>query len=258
MNPAKRGDLAVVHVGDRSADHYELAVVTSITRDGQVKAVRRITGRDAAAGTTAPTRLQAAPRGATIVLPAAQFSVSEAIAATIDRRATQAGDLPAYDNPVDLLRDLHPWTIGDTTCLDHVRGIAYAFLRNGADQRCDDCGVTTYGDSRIDISAAIPTVHCQPSCPVGVNYTTNYPVGLDVEVTRGFAAGATARIERVSDSYVADTPPDDAGTRYYSGRSYTVSLAGWGYRTLGESIFRPVDPHLADRYTVRRDVTSSR
>ena len=256
MNPAKRGDLAVVHVGERSADHYELAVVTSITRDGQVKAVRRITGRDAAAGTTAPTRLQAG-RGATIVIPVAQFSVPEAIGAVLDHRATQAGDLPAYANPVDLLRDLHPWAIGDTTCLDHVRSIAYAFLRNGADQRCDDCGVTTYGDSRIDTSAAVPTVHCQPSCPVGVNYTTNYPVGLDVEVTGGFAAGATARIERVSDSYVADTPPDEAGTRYYSGRSYTVNLPGWGCRTLDESIFRPVDPQLRDRYTVRREVTSS-
>lgn len=267
MLPAKRGDLAIIrtvsriayqHLPTESTIRYELAVVTSITRDKTVKAVRMITGREAAAGNTKPTDVTKLPRFGMLILPAAELRVTDAIAAMLDRRANpETGALPTCTNPLDLLRDLHPWTTGSTSCLDELRSAAYRFLLESADQRCDDCGVTTYGDGRIDMSRTVPAVRCQPACPIGVNYTTNYPIGLDVEIIDGFAAGATAVIEGVSDHYPSDFPPDDKGTRYYSGRSYTVTLAYWGRRTFGEDVFRPSNPQLADRYTVRREAPAT-
>jgi hypothetical protein len=259
MQTARRGDLAILHTttrtthsaeNDRTRLELELAVITSITRDGQPKAVRRITGRAAAAGQTKPISVDRLQPHALRVIPAAQLRVPDALAAMLGRRADLATDeLPAYTSPVELLRDLHPWVVGPTDCLAVLRAAAIVEVRDGRDQRCGRCGVATYGDGRIVTGAdGCPVAYCAPACPIEVNFTTDYPVGLEVVITQGFAAGAIGRIERVNDAY----PPDRDGTRYYAGRAYVMTLPYWGERQFTESIVEPCDTRLIDRYASRR------
>jgi ferredoxin len=264
MKIARRGDLAVTQITTRieyqheptqTSTRYRLSLVTSITREGQVKAIREITSRSALVGATKPIRVERLPRHSMVILPAAGFQVTAALAAVAERRADPAnGSIDAYDSPVELLRDLHPWTIGERDCLAEIRHAAYRYVNDGNDKRCATCGVVTYDRTTIAIADdGCPVVHCSRACPVGVDFTTNYPVGLEVMVTSGFAAHLTARIERVSDAY----PPDRDGQSYYAGRSYSLRLPHWGYRSFPEQYVRPVDPDLTQRHAVRREARTS-
>ena len=260
MHSAKRGDLAIIRTagqhGDRLAARYDLAVVTACTRDGDAKAVRHVTGSTAG---NPPTALNRLPSHALAVVPADRFHVAAALA-TIQAGYGSTGAPASYASPVDLLRALNPHRKADPDCLATLRHLAYQHLSESPDQRCATCGVTTYGNGHVAYDAArIPTAVCAGPCPTGVDYTTDYPVGLEIMITKGFAAGTITHIERVSDAYLSDTtrpgqPPA------YAGRSYTWTSPVWGRRTLAEDYVRPVDDGMAERYAVHRTVlgTASR
>ncbi|WP_433294517.1 hypothetical protein ACQP2F_33310 [Actinoplanes sp. CA-030573] len=233
----------------------ELAVITSITRDGRPRAVRRLTNRAAVAGQTKPVDVDRLQPHALRVVPAAQMRVNDALAAIQARRAdADTGEVASYTSPVELLRDLHPWVVGPVDCLAILRAAAVVEVRDDRNQRCSACGVATYGDGRIVIADdGCPTAYCAPGCPIGVNFATDYPVGLEVIITQGFAAGAIGSIERVSDAY----PPDLDGTRYYAGRAYVMTLPYWGERQFTEDIVEPRDAQLVDRYAVRRGTSTA-
>lgn len=256
MTAVKRGDLAIIHTSSPAGRHeptrwLNLSVVTSITRAGDVKAVRQITGHGTTAGATKPTSIGRLNPHAMLIIPATQFRVAEALAAIQARHADpKTGGILDYASPVDLLRDLHPWATGPDDCLSRLRSAAHTEIRDNRDQRCAACGVTTYGDGRITTAEdGCPAAFCNPTCPVGVNFTTNYPIGLPVTITAGFAAGSTGRIDAVADAY----PSDLDGTAHYAGRSYRLTLYPWGERCLPEEIVAPQDPALADRYATRRE-----
>src|ERR1044072_9841615 len=106
---AKRGDLAIVRTASRisvqngdayTTVSYTPAVVTSITGDGSVKAVREITGADAAAGETKPRTVAHLGTHSMIVLSQTDGSVVECLQAMIARRAGEGGDLSACEPAV--------------------------------------------------------------------------------------------------------------------------------------------------------------
>jgi hypothetical protein len=264
MQTARRGDLAILHAMNNTSQPassamtglvLELAVITSITRDGRPKAVRRMTSHAAVAGQTKPVAVDRLQPHALRVVPATQMRVNDALVAILARRAdADTGEMAPYTSPVELLRDLHPWVVGPVDCLAILRAAAVVEIRDDHDQRCSTCGVTTYGDGRIVIGDdGCPAACCTPACPIGVDFATSYPVGLKVIITRGFAAGAVGSIERVSDAY----PPDPDGTRYYAGRAYVMTLPGWGRRQFDEDIVEPREARLADRYAVRRSTSTA-
>ncbi|MEV0734196.1 hypothetical protein [Polymorphospora sp. NPDC050346] len=250
MHPAKRGDLVVTKTAKRTL--YDVGVVTSITREGRIKTVRKITGRDSRAPEPKPTRIDDIPPHARAVLPATQIRVPDVIATITARRTDpDTGHLPPYTSPVELLRDLNPWTTGGTDCLEsNIRPVAYLHVKDSTDQRCGTCGVTTHGVSRIAFDAdRCPVAYCDPTCPLGVNFATDYPIGLEVIVKGGYASGAIAQIIGVTDAY----PSEIDGTRNWVFRRYTLELPFWGVRHICEADVEPTDPTLIARYAVRRD-----
>jgi hypothetical protein len=257
MQQVRRGDLLVTQSvepndGLRTVDQrstYHLALVTSATRERQLSRARRITGRDTdsvylTAGALAPSFWT--------ILPAATLHVADAVAAiTATRSRPGAVLLPPYTSPVELARDLAPWRRGDHD-LGELRSAAYRFTQEDDDKRCARCGVTCRDRARIEFDTNdCPVAFCDPACPVGVAFVTDYPVGTQVQITQGFAAGATVAIKRVSDSFVNEPfrpqdPPE------YVGRSYVVDLPYWGRRPMTEDIVRPVDEALVNQHAVRR------
>lgn len=133
-----------------------------------------------------------------------------------------------------------------------ARAVAHHRLRNAIDDnsaRCHRCGVVMYGAAAIvDGPDGRLVAACQNTCPAGVNFHTAYPVGTEVMITDGFAMGAVARIEAVSDAY----PPDGQGIAHYAGRAYVVTLPSWGRRPISEDYVKPTDERLTDEYAVVR------
>jgi hypothetical protein len=264
METTHRGDLAILHIHSRIAQQhgpgcdqasYRVALVTSITRTGEVKAVRDITGPDAIAGATRPIPVGRLPRHSMIIIPASRLHVANALAAILALRSDPGtGYLPAYDSPVELLRDLIPHHKADPGCLAVLRNAAYRHVEYATDQRCGICGVCGRDDYRITTDAdGCPMRVCREECPIGVSFTTDYPIGLKVRVVGDFADGMTTRVEHVRDN--CSTEP---GQRpHYASRTYWVCLPGWGFRSFLESYLRPADERLTERYTVRRDESAT-
>lgn len=268
MRKASRGDLLVTYSieaadGFRTATQrttFHLAVVAGVSREREIVRARRITGlaTDSAYITAKQLTPILQPSGAWSrpvaleLLPAAELRVADAIAAITAQRG-KPGEilLSPYASPQELARDLAPWR-KDGHNLGELRSAAYRFLQEDDDMRCARCGVTCRDRARIEFDDDdCPIAVCDPACPTGVNFTTSYPLGTKVQITTGFAAGAIAAVERVSDSfvnepYLPDEPP------VYVGRSYVVDLAHWGRRPMTEEIIRPVDEDLVDRHAVRR------
>src|SRR5439155_26218157 len=118
-------------------------------------------------------------------------------------RAHEPGYLPGYDAASELLRDLLPHT-RDRDALARLTYHARRHVQDDIDFHralCARCGVNTYDKGTADTDAAgCPVPMCQTS-PAGVDFTTAYPVGTEVMVTDGFAAGSIARIESIADAY---------------------------------------------------------
>ncbi|MGI5243171.1 hypothetical protein [Dactylosporangium sp. CA-139066] len=251
MKHAARGDLVIIRRTEQTdsgtrAHHFELGTVASATRDGLAKTVRNITGTN----TARPVRLDESAALNTLVIPASRFYVTPALdRIRADRTDLQSGQVPVYDSPAVLLRDLAPFHAADPDCLAELRAVAVRHLIEDPDARCATCGVITHDHGSINYDDdRCPFVACAPACPIGVDFTTNYPVGLSVRITRGFAEGATATIESVGDAY----PPDLDGRTYYAGRSYFVTLPFWGRRGFPEQFVCPTDETAITRYAVRR------
>ena len=260
MLQAHRGDLVITRTADKRDDgthtyrfdRFDLCTVVSCTRTGLAKTLLPITGGAYEAG-----RLFAvdhATSGNMLVVPATRLHIPEALAAIRASRADSVGRLPGYDSPVDLLRDLNRWHNADPGCLANLRALAFRHVEQSGDQRCATCGVTTYGNGQVRPDTDdCPAAHCNPACPIGVDFATDYPIGLEMRITAGFAAGAIARIERVSDAYPADLD----GRTHYAGRTYVLTLPYWGTRGFPETIVCPVDDAVHDRYAVHRTAPSA-
>lgn len=268
MRKAHRGDLLVTYSieaadGFRTAAQrttFHLSVVASVSREQEIVRARRITGlaTDSAYLTAKQLAPTSRPSGTWLrpvtleLLPATELRVTEAIAAITAQRGVPGEQLlPPYASPLTLARDLASWCKAGYG-LGELRSAAYRFLQEDDDMRCARCGVTCRDRAGIEFDDDdCPFAVCDPVCPTGVNFTTSYPLGTEVQITAGFAAGATATVERVSDSfvsepYVTDEPP------VYVGRSYVLLLSYWGRRPMTEEIVRPVDESLVERHAVRR------
>ncbi len=137
--------------------------------------------------------------------------------------------------------------------VERVIAVAGAGIRELIDFHkafCCHCGVKLYGKGDVVVGAGGVMIGICPGgeCPVGVNFTTIYPAGLEVMVVSGFATGMVATIEDVSDAY----PRDHTGRAYYGGRSYVLTLGSYGRRPMSETILRPTDESLIGRFTVAR------
>jgi hypothetical protein len=255
---ARRGDLAIIRTATSitcssgpsyDMTSYRVGVVASVTRDGQVKAVRWPTdGPD-----RKPELVARMGRHALTTVPAVAVDVPAATAAILANRAEKdTGYLPPYDTPDQLLRELTPHT-RDRDALAALTADTRRRAQEEIDFHravCARCGVNTYGNGTVGTDETGCPVPVCKACPTGVDFTTAYPTGLEVMVTDGFAAGSVAKIESVADAYPTDPRTGDA---HYAGRSYMVTLPVWGRRTFPEGYVRPTDDAAIARYAVHRD-----
>ncbi len=260
----KRGDIAVIRTVTRIAyqdapgtEHvtYSLAVVTSITRDSHVKAVRMIDSASALAGITSPIMRQRMGEHGMLVISQQDGSPKDALAWIIAERATDNGYLAPFESAIDTFRALRRW-FSLTAPMEMLQRLAADEMRADRHQRCHKCGVYTRGRGTVTCTSDDVVAECAPECPRGVDYATDYPVGTEIKVTSGFAQYLTAHVISVTDyaigAHKAEVPPFE-----YAGRSYELRLPGYGLRMLGEAYVTPVDADLAARYAVNRETPES-